>query len=210
MKSVAVRRVLACMRFCLWSALCLVACASSLFAWFVYTHAPAVPRLSGTLSKGSIEVAGVRRTYLTYVPQGLARGAPLVVVMHGSGQNGAQVRIETGHAFDRLADEHHFAVVYPNAHEGYWDVCSVVGAIEADARGVDDMAFLTGTVDQLIAALGVDPGRVFAVGSSRAAAWRCVWRLKRPPTFAPSRQCLRACRRPPTSNAGPRCKARRR
>ena len=134
MKSVAARRFLAFIRFSLWSALVLVALAGSLFAWFVYTPAAEVPRLTGTLSKGSIEVAGIKRTYLTYVPRGLARGAPLVVVMHGSGQNGAQVRIETGHAFDRLADEHHFAVVYPNAHEGYWDVCSRVGAVATQWR----------------------------------------------------------------------------
>lgn len=183
MKSAAVQRFLSFMRFCLWSALGLAAVMGALFAWFVYTPAPAAPRLSGKLSKGSIEVAGVKRTYLTYVPQGLARGAPLVVVMHGSGQNGAQVRIETGHAFDRLADERHFAVVYPNAYEGYWDACSVVGAIEADTHGVDDLAFLTGMVDQLIAELGADPTRVFAVGSSRGGSMALRLALEAPTRF---------------------------
>jgi polyhydroxybutyrate depolymerase len=49
-------------------------------------------------------VDGVARTYRAYVPQGLAKGAPLVVVMHGSGENGAEIRIETGRGFDRTAD----------------------------------------------------------------------------------------------------------
>jgi len=64
-----------------------------------------------------MKVGGLTRTYRTYVPQGLAKGAPLVVVMHGAGENGARIRIETGCGFERLADEHGFAVVYPNAYE---------------------------------------------------------------------------------------------
>ena len=128
-------------------------------------------------------MAGIKRTYLTYVPRGLARGAPLVVVMHGSGQNGAQVRFETGHAFDRLADEHHFAVVYPNAHEGYWDVCSRVGAVATVAHQIDDVGFLTGVVDKLVAELGVDPGRVFAVGSSRGGSMALRLAFEAPARF---------------------------
>ena len=56
-----------------------------------------------------------------------------MVVMHGSGQNGAQMLRETGYGFDRLADTHGFVVVYPNAYQGYWDVCSVVGSVSAKA-----------------------------------------------------------------------------
>jgi polyhydroxybutyrate depolymerase len=99
----------------------------ALFAYFAYTPASAAPRLSGTLTKGTITEAGLTRTYSTYVPRDLAKGAPLVLVMHGAGENGARIRIETGYAFERLADEHGFAVVYPNAYQGYWDVCTVAG-----------------------------------------------------------------------------------
>ena len=183
MKSVAVRRFLAYIRFCLWSALVLVALAGSLFVWFVYTPEGEVPRLTGTLSKGSIEVAGIKRTYLTYIPRGLARGAQLVVVMHGSGQNGALVRGEAGFGFDRLADEKGFAIVYPNAREGYWDVCSRVGAVATQAHGIDDVGFLTGVVDKLVAELGVDPGRVFAVGSSRGGSMALRLALEAPARF---------------------------
>jgi polyhydroxybutyrate depolymerase len=52
----------------------------ALFGYFVYSPAPEVPRLSGTLTKGTIEVGGLKRTYRTYVPRGLAKAAPLVVV----------------------------------------------------------------------------------------------------------------------------------
>src|SRR5438309_8594749 len=139
----------------------------TLLAYFAYTPASAVPRLSGTLTKGTITVAGLTRTYSTYVPRELAKGAPLVVVMHGAGENGARIRIETGYGFERLADEHGFAVAYPNAYEGYWDACTRAGDVTANGVAIDDVGFLTAMVDKLAGEIGVDPDRVFAAGSSR-------------------------------------------
>jgi polyhydroxybutyrate depolymerase len=163
------RRVLRFLRFCLLSLVVIVGLCGALVGYFVYSSAPEVPQLSGTLTRETIEVDGLTRTYRTYVPQGLAKGAPLVVVMHGSGENGAQMRIETGYGFDRLADEHHFAVAYPNAHEhgGDWNACGTVGDVRANGPGIDDVRFLTGVVDKLVSEIGIDPRRVFAAGSSR-------------------------------------------
>lgn len=160
-------RFLRFLRFCLCSLVAIVALGGVLFGYFVYTPAPEIPHLSGTLTKGSIEVGGLKRTYLTYVPRGLAKGAPPVLVMHGSGENGAQMRIETGYGFERLADEHHFAVVYPNAHEGDWNACGTVGDVSANGPSIDDVGFLTRVVDKLVTEIGSDPGRAFAAGSSR-------------------------------------------
>jgi polyhydroxybutyrate depolymerase len=144
----------------------LVGALGALFGYLVYSPAPEVPRLSGTLTKGTITVGGLTRTYLTYAPRGLAKGAPLVLVMHGAGENGARIRIETGYGFERIADERGFAVVYPNAYEGYWDVCTVTGKVSANGLHIDDVGFLTAMVDKLVSEIGVDPGRVFAAGSS--------------------------------------------
>ena len=145
----------------------LVGALGALIGYFIYSPAPEVPRLSGTLTKGTIDAGGRKRTYLTYVPRGLPKGAPLVVVMHGSGEDGAQMRIETGYGFDRLADERGFAVVYPDAYEGYWNACNIVGDYSSNKLNVDDVGFLAAMVDKLISEIGVDPGRVFAAGSSR-------------------------------------------
>ena len=155
----------------------------ALFAYFAYTPFSAVPRLSGTVTKGTITVAGLTRTYSTYVPRELPKGAPLVVVMHGSGENGARIRVETGYGFDRLADEHHFAIAYPNAYEGYWDVCSIVGAIRANGRNVDDVAFLSALADKLRTEIGVDRDRVFAAGSSRGGSMALRLALEAPSRF---------------------------
>ena len=161
----------------------IVGLCGALFGYFVYSPAPEVPQLSGTLTKETIEVDGLTRTYRTYVPQGLAKGAPLVVVMHGSGENGAQLRTETGYGFDRTADTHGFAVVYPNAYEGDWEACSLVGRLSTKGLTVDDVGFLTRLVDKLIREIGVDPGLVFAAGSSRGGSMAIRLALEAPSRF---------------------------
>jgi len=177
-------KVLRFLRFCLCSLIVIVALGAALFGYYVYTPAPEMPQLSGMLAKGSIEVGGLKRTYVTYVPKGLAKGAPLVLVMHGSGESSTQIRIETGYGFERLADEHHFAVVYPNAaNDGDWNACGTVGDAGANGRGIDDVGFLTAVVDKLNAEIGIDPHRVFAAGSSRGGFMAFRLALEAPSRF---------------------------
>ena len=180
------KRFLRFLRFCLYSLVAIVALAGVLVGYFVYTPVPDNPHLSGTLTTGSMDLGGLRRTYLTYVPRGLAAGAPLVLVMHGSGENGARMRVETGYGFERLADTHHFAVVYPEAHssaKGDWNACGTVGDISSNGAGVDDVRFLTALVQKLGAELGIDPGRAFAAGTSRGGFMAFRLALEAPASF---------------------------
>ena len=155
------------LRFVLWLLIGGVALAGILAAlagYLLYTPNPEHPRLSGTVAAGSIVINGQPRTYQAYVPKGLARGSPLVLAMHGSGENGTAMRIETGYTFERLADERGFAVIYPNGQNGHWNTCE----IDKDAQqpGIDDVGFLTALADKFIAEVGTDRNRVFAVGLS--------------------------------------------
>ena len=174
------RRVL---RFCLLSLLVVVVLIGALFGYFVYSPDPEVPQLSGTLTKSEIEVAGQKRIYRTYVPRGLAKSAPLVVVMHGSGENGAQIRIGTGYEFERLADQHGFAVVYPNSRSFDWNDCGKTGDYSENGREVDDVTFLVALVDKLITEIGVDRSRVFATGVSAGGFMSMRLALEAPTRF---------------------------
>jgi polyhydroxybutyrate depolymerase len=89
------KKLLRFLRFFLYVIVAIVALGGALFGYFVYTPAPDVPHLSGTLTTGSIDVGGLTRTYLTYVPKGLPTSAPLVLVMHGAGENGARIQLVT-------------------------------------------------------------------------------------------------------------------
>lgn len=154
------------LRNILFGLLGFTAIVGALFAYFLYTPDPDMPQLSGELKKATIQIDGKEMTYRTYLPKGLAKGAPLVIVMHGSGQNGTQIRLETGYGFDRLADQYGFGVVYPSASSFDWNDCSKVGDFKVDGRELDHVKFLTLLTDKLIAENGFDPQRVFATGVS--------------------------------------------
>ncbi len=158
----------------------LVALAAAVLAWLLYTPEPAPPLLSGTLGKASMDVAGVPRSYRTYVPKGLPRGAPLVLVLHGSGEGPQAIRRSTGHGFERLADQHGFAVVYPKSFAFDWNDCSTVGDTAVNGMRADDARFLGALVDHLVAELGVDPKRVFAAGVSNGGSMALRLALEHP------------------------------
>ncbi|MBY0234068.1 MAG: prolyl oligopeptidase family serine peptidase, partial [Burkholderiaceae bacterium] len=161
----------------------LLAVLAGLFAYFLYTPDPEMPQLSGSLSKGTIEVAGVKRSYRTYMPKDLPKGAPLVLVMHGSGEGPGQIRVGTGYAFERLADQHGFALVYPKAYASDWNDCSRIGDKELNGVRGDDVGFLAALVDKLVAELALDPARVFAAGVSNGGSMAMRLALEQPSRY---------------------------
>ena len=154
------------LKFMLLSLTLFIALCVGLFGYFVYTPDPVEPLLTGTLTKATIDVNGTSYTYRLYQPKDLAKGAPLVMVLHGSGQNGAQIRMETGYGFERLADQHHFAVVYPSGKSFDWNDCSRTGDFLVDGRELDDVNYLNNLVDKLVAEHGFDQAQIFATGVS--------------------------------------------
>ena len=120
---------------CLLGLFGLAASAAVLFGYFLYTPDPQLPQLSGTLSKGSVTFDGLNRTYQTYLPKGLPKGAPLVLVMHGSGESAAEIRLSTGYGFERLADTHGFAVVYLAQRPQYLPMYRSLKISNANPRG---------------------------------------------------------------------------
>jgi len=161
----------------------LLAVLAALVAYFIYTPEPELPQLSGTLSKASLDVAGVERSYRLYVPKDLPTGAPLVLVMHGSGEGPLAIRMGTGYGFERLADQHGFAVVYPKSFGFDWNDCSSIGNTAVDGVRADDAGFLDALVEKLVGELGVDPERVFAAGVSNGGSMALRLALEHPERY---------------------------
>ena len=177
------RRVLRVLKVCVLTVSIIAITGGALLGYYVYSPDAEEPPLSGSLTRGSIDVGGLKRTYQLYVPRGLPKQAPLVVVMHGSGESGGQIRMETGYEFDRLADEHAFAVVYPNSYSFDWNDCSVGGDFAVDGRDVDDVGFLDALSDKLTADLDLDRRRVFATGVSAGGFMAIRLALEAPSRF---------------------------
>jgi polyhydroxybutyrate depolymerase len=177
------KRVLRWFAWIMLGLLTLIALCGALFAYFIYSPTPVRPALSGAVQKGSIQAGGIKRTYISYVPRDLPKGAPLVLVMHGSGQSAEDIRLETGYGFERLADQHGFAIAYPNSHSFDWNDCGKVGDYQVNGSDIDDVGFLNTLTDKLINDLGTDKTRVFATGVSAGGFMSLRLALESPARF---------------------------
>jgi polyhydroxybutyrate depolymerase len=125
-----------------------------------------MPHLSADAQRATLDVGDHIRTYLTYIPANLPKGAPLIIVLHGGFMNGAMMRKWTGYEFDQLADQHGFAVVYPDGYEQHWNDCRQDTTFPAKTESIDDMGFVAALIDHFKANYGIDPSKVFAFGYS--------------------------------------------
>ena len=121
-----------------------------------------------------VQVGDLMRTFLLHVPPGrprrfgLATAYPLVILLHGSGANGATIRRMSG--MDSIADAARFLVAYPDATTGAlglgadWNVGECCGA--AHRGNVDDVAFINGVIRALSREMPVDRRRIYVAGFS--------------------------------------------
>ncbi len=140
--------------------------AVAAYVYFVYAPPPRVPVLSGEFKRHSLQFGGQERSFHVYAPAHLQPGAPLLLVLHGSLMNGADMRRSTGYEFDVLADKHGLAVVYPDGYKGNWNDCRRYSTFPAKTANIDDVGFMKALVARLQRDLGINPGQVFAFGYS--------------------------------------------
>lgn len=113
----------------------------------------------------AIPVDGVFRGAIVHRPEGVAGPVPLVLVLHGG--FGSALAVQQVYGWDEVADEAGFVVAYPDGAGRSWNAGDCCGAAEAD--DVDDVAFLEAVIDDLGAALPIDPRRVYVAGMSNGA-----------------------------------------
>ncbi|MCU0521014.1 MAG: alpha/beta hydrolase-fold protein [Anaerolineae bacterium] len=110
-------------------------------------------------TNGTLISSGERRRYLLYVPQRYDPSVPtpLVISLHGFAEWPAHQRDIS--AWNDLADEHGFIVVYPMGTRFplRWQVGGDPGR---------DVMFISDLIDALAAQYSIDPDRVYANGLS--------------------------------------------
>jgi polyhydroxybutyrate depolymerase len=143
---------------------------------------PSGPSAAGgyTRTVSVADATGGTRDAIVHRPDGLGRGTPLVVVLHGAFGSAEATRAATG--WDALADREGFLVAYPSGSGRTWNAGLCCGP--AHARNVDDVDFLHRLVERLVEAEGVDRHRVYAVGMSNGAMMAYAWACQRPDDLA--------------------------
>jgi poly(hydroxyalkanoate) depolymerase family esterase len=135
--------------------------------------------LERTYSNGS----GARR-YLVYAPpSGPSQGMPVIVMLHGGTQD---VRdFATGTGMNKLADLHHFLVVYPDQDARanpmrYWNWFRP----QDQRTGNGEPSLIAGITEQVIDDYAADRDRIFIVGFSAGAAMATVMAATHPELYA--------------------------
>ncbi len=115
------------------------------------------------LSKRHIQFQGIERLYYLYVPDSLAQGKSLVVMLHGYGGNAANLRPE----MIEIAAKHHFALCIPQGEKDpkgkpSWNVRYPM----QEGMKTDDVAFILHLVKTLQQEHGLNPQNAFLTGMS--------------------------------------------
>ena len=136
------------------------------YSYYWYSPAPPLPSLTATIRKSTVRVGGRDRSYLIYVPANLSPQAALVIVLHGSGMDGARMRLCTGYEFDCLADQRGFVVIYPDGYRHNWNDCRKYATFPAKRENIDDMGFIRTLIARASIEQAIDEKQVYAFGYS--------------------------------------------
>ncbi|UPJ42918.1 prolyl oligopeptidase family serine peptidase [Bradyrhizobium sp. 40] len=133
-------------------------------------------------SADTIDIDGVKRSYTVQLPT--KRLVPLVVVLHGKTQRGADMMTRT--AWPQVAKREGFAVVFPDGLNHAWaDARTKAGpALRGPPAGTDDVAFIAKLVEKLVANGTADPRRVYVTGFSNGGAMAMTLVCARADLFA--------------------------
>jgi len=145
--------------------------------------APVAPDESGSWVGGlALTLAGSRR-YALFRPADAAVGErlPLMVMLHGCGQDAAGFAASTG--MNALAARHRFMVLYPEQStlynpNGCWNwFCTASG------RAYAEVEIIVNAIDQVSRLYGADPQRIVIGGLSAGASMAALVATRHPELF---------------------------
>lgn len=135
------------------------------------------PALSDT-----IDINGMARSYTVQFPD--TKSAPLVIVLHGNTQTGADIMART--SWPAVAKREHFGVVFPDGLNRAWADFrpNANRAGRAPPKGTDDVGFIVRLIEKFVADRTADPQRIYLTGLSNGGAMTMTMICARADLFA--------------------------
>jgi polyhydroxybutyrate depolymerase len=113
----------------------------------------------------TIDVDGVNRRYLVYLPAGFDPAENMPVMFHYHGGDGFPEDEIQYVDYRPLANQHRFIAVYPAASVDP-DGCTCWNGEGPYSNGIDELGFTSAMLDAVIAEFNADPNRLYASGFS--------------------------------------------
>lgn len=147
---------------------CILFTGIALSFYWLYAPIPHEPVLASKISRERMTFNGYERTYWKYVPSRLSHPGklPLLIVLHGSGIDGAKMRAWTGFEFDVMADQYGFAVAYPDGYGKNWNDIRKIAPFKAKEKNIDDVGFIKALIEHFRSVDDIDLHRVYVFGYS--------------------------------------------
>lgn len=136
----------------------------------------------GPVAAETIETGGVARTFLTQFPD--LKPAPLVIVLHGNTQTGADIKART--SWPLVAKRERFAVIFPDGLNHAWADLrpDAKRAGRVPPKGTDDVGFIVRLIEKYVADGSADPKRIYVTGLSNGGAMTMTLVCARADLFA--------------------------
>jgi polyhydroxybutyrate depolymerase len=133
-------------------------------------------------SAETIKIGQATRHYTVQLPA--IKLAPLVIVLHGNTQTGADMITRT--SWPAVARRENFAVVFPDGLNHAWADLrpNNLRAGRVPPHGTDDVVFIAKLVEKLVADGSADPKRIYVTGISNGGAMTMTLVCKRADLFA--------------------------
>jgi polyhydroxybutyrate depolymerase len=145
--------------------------------------------LVGALSFGAsaalaerIDIGGVTRTFTAQLPD--RKPAPLVIVLHGNTQTGADMASRT--SWPAVAKREQFGVVFPDGLNRAWADLrpNTRRAGRAPPEATDDVGLIVALIEKFVADGSADPKRIYVTGLSNGGAMTMTMICARADLFA--------------------------
>jgi len=132
-------------------------------SFLLILSALAYMQVSAQQKNETITVDGLKREFVTYIPQGIkfSDKSPVIISLHGRlGTASGQMRFAD---FRPIADKEHFIIVCPQGINRSWNDGR---GTPANAKGINDVKFIDELITYILKTYNCDSTRVYVTGMS--------------------------------------------
>ena len=123
----------------------------------------------GDLVPNTLNIDGIERSYLSYIPVGLMDNIPVIIQFHGGSGTSKEAYYREGN-LNGVADSEGILMIYPQADISTGSVWNTLHSDEGNKVSADDFGFIAAIIDRLGEDNKIDTSHIYVAGYSNGAA----------------------------------------